>query len=50
LRRGTRRLCTSRVVHAGCLDRSDDLRRSRLEGRKVGLIPDGGGLFFKNFL
>jgi len=46
LRCGARRLCTSRVVHAGCLNGSDDLRRSRLEGHKVGLIPDGCGLFF----
>ena len=46
LRRGARRLCTSRVVHAGCLDGGDNLRPSRLEGRKVGLIPDGRGLFF----
>jgi len=46
LRRGARRLCTSRVVDAGCLDGGDDLGRSRLEGRKVGLIPDCRGLFF----
>ena len=46
LRRGARRLCTSRVVHAGCLDGGDNLCPSRLEGRKVGLIPDGGGLSF----
>ena len=44
--RGARRLCTSRAVHAGCRDGGDDLRRSRLEGREFGLIPDGGGLFF----
>jgi len=43
---GAHRLCTSQVVHAGCLNGADDLCRSRLEGRKVGLIPDGCGLFF----
>ena len=32
LRRGARRLCMSQVVHAGCLDGGDDLRRLRLEG------------------
>jgi hypothetical protein len=44
LRGGARRLGTPRVVDAGGLDGSDDLRRSRLEGGKVGLIPDGSGL------
>jgi len=46
LRRRARHLCMSRVVHTGCLNGGNDLRRSRLEGRKVGLIPDGCGLFF----
>jgi len=46
LRCGARRLRTSRVVHTGCLNGSDDLHQSRLEGHKVRLIPDGCGLFF----
>jgi len=46
LRCRARRLCTSQVVHAGCLNGGNDLHRSRLEGHKVGLIPDGCGLFF----
>jgi len=32
LRCGAHRLCTSQVVHAGCLDGGDNLRWSRLEG------------------
>jgi len=43
---GVHRLCMSQVVHAGCLDGGDNLHPSRLEGCKVRLIPDGGGLSF----
>ena len=46
LRRGARRLCAARVVHARRLDGGDDLCRSRLERRKVRFVPDRRGLFF----
>ena len=40
-----RRLGASRIVDAGSLNGSDDICRPRLESGKVGLVPDGSGLF-----